>query len=205
MTRRKIPHEQIEAPDPFVSIGLDAEWVLESAGKNRILSYQFCVLNADSGARSELIIYPKDSKRITLENGLTRAMLKALRQGVIAKVPRRFIITAHFTRADLTAFEDFGLFKRGVGAVRKSYATTERPLHLQLSSNEGPVRCSATVVDTMLLSPAGTSLEKLGKLLGVHKVELPDGYSKDRMDLFLRDHPEWFEKYAIADAIIPAM
>ena len=89
--------------------------------------------------------------------------------------------------------------------MRKSYATTERPLQLRLASNEGPVRCNATVVDTMMLSPAGTSLEKLGKLIGVPKVELPDGYSKDRMDLFLRDHPEWFEQYAITDAIIPAM
>ena len=57
-----------------------------------------------------------------------------------------------------------------------------------------------------MLSPAGTSLDKLGcKLLGRHKVELPDGYSKDRMDLFLRDHPEWFERYAITDGVIPAM
>ena len=56
-----------KAPDPFVSVGLDAEWVLESAGKNLILSYQFCVLNADSGAMAKLIIFPKDGKRITLE------------------------------------------------------------------------------------------------------------------------------------------
>ena len=57
----------------------------------------------------------------------------------------------------------------------------------------------------MLLSPAGTSLEKLGKLLGVPKIELPEGYTKDRMDLFLRDHPEKFEKYALTDAVIPAL
>ena len=29
-------------------------------------------------------------------------------------------------------------------------------------------------------------------------------FSKDRMDLFLRDHPELFEKYALTDAVIPA-
>ena len=81
--------------------------------------------------------------------------------------------------------------------MRKTYATTEIPLQLRLASNEGPVRCSAVIVDTMLLAPAGTSLEKLGKLLGVPKIDLPDGYSKDRMDLFLRDHPELFEKYAL--------
>ena len=74
-----------------------------------------------------------------------------------------------------------------------------------MSSDEGPVRCSATVVDTMMLSPAGTSLEKLGKLLDMPKIELPVGYSKDRMDLFLRDHPEKFEEYALTDAVIPAL
>ena len=121
---RKIPHEHLAAPDPFVTIGLDAEWVLELVGKNLILSYQFCVLNADSGARAELIIYPKAGKRITLEEGLTRAMLKALKERVINQVPKRFIISAHFTRADLTTFANFRLFKRGIGAVRKSYATT---------------------------------------------------------------------------------
>ena len=132
-------------------------------------------------------------------------MLKAVQEGVIDQVPTRFIIAAHFTRADLTTFTNFGLFKRRIGAVRKSYATTERPLQLELASNEGPVQCNATVVDTMMLAPAGTSLEKLGKLLGVPKIELPEGYSKDRMDLFLRDHPELFEKYAVTDAVIPAI
>ena len=205
MTRRKMPLARKETADTFVTVGLDAEWVLESVGKNLILSYQFSVINADNGTMTKLIIYPKGGKRITLENGLTRAMLKACKEGVIDQVPHRFIISAHFTRADLTTFANFGLFKRGIGAVRKSYATTERPLQLQLASNQGPVRCSAMVVDTMLLSPAGTSLEKLGKLLGVPKIELPAGYSKDRMDVFLRDCPAKFEEYAITDAVIPAL
>ena len=56
----------------------------------------------------------------------------------------------------------------------------------------------------MMLSPSGTSLEAIGKLLGVHKVELPDSYSKERMDLFLQDHPKLFETYALTDAVIAA-
>jgi hypothetical protein len=195
----------MEADDPFVVAGLDAEWVSESAGVNLILSYQFSVLNADSGNRADIIVYSKGGKRITLEEGLTRAMLKACKKGVIDKVPGRFIIAAHFTRADLTTFANFGLIKRSVGAVRKSYATTERPLSVKLATSKGAINCSATVVDTMMLSSAGTSLEKLGKLLGFHKVELPYGYSKNRMDLFLRDHPEKFEEYALRDAVIPAL
>ena len=71
MGRSTKPYEFEDDPDPFVAIGIDAEWVFESAGKNRILSYQFCLLNADSGKQAKLIIYPKNGKRISLENGLT--------------------------------------------------------------------------------------------------------------------------------------
>ena len=205
MTRQKKPHEYAKDADPWIVFSIDTEWVFESAGKNRILSYQFCVLNADSGKQAKLIIYPKNGKRISLENGLTRAILKARREKVIDNVPRKFTIAGHFTRADLTTFSDFGYFKRRTGAVRKTYATTEMPLSLRLASNEGPVHCSAVIIDTMLLAPAGTSLEKLGNLLGVPKIDLPEGYSKDRMDIFLRDHPALFEEYALTDAVIPAL
>jgi hypothetical protein len=203
--RARKPHQFAEDPDPFVVIGLDAEWVFESAGRNRILSYQFALLNGDSGELTTLIEYPNNGMRITIERGLTRVMLKARQQHVIAKAPKRFIVAGHFTRADITTFADFGCFNRRLGAVRKTYATTEIPLNLRLVSNEGPVRCNAVIIDTMLLAPAGTSLEKLGKLLGLHKIELPDGYSKDRMDVFLRDHPDLFEQYALRDAVIPAL
>ena len=115
-------------------------------------------------------------------------------------MPRRFVIAGHFTRADLTTFADFGFFKRRIGAVRKSYATTEIPLQLRLASSEGPVRCGVMIVDTMMLTPTGTSVETIGKLLGEPKVNLPNGYSKDRMDLFLRDHPELFSASGFAVA-----
>jgi len=36
VTRQKRPYEYAEDPDPFVVFGIDAEWVFESAGKNRI-------------------------------------------------------------------------------------------------------------------------------------------------------------------------
>ena len=202
--RNSKPYEFEEDGDPFIVVGIDAEWVYESEGRNRILSYQFAVLNADTGQLTKLIVYTKDGQRISLEHGLSKALLKARRGRVIDKVPRRFVIAGHFTRADLTTFADFGFFKRRIGAVRKSYATTEMPLQLRLASSEGPVRCGVMIVDTMMLTPTGTSVEKIGNLLGEPKVNLPDGYSKDRMDLFLRDHPDLFEKYALTDAVIPA-
>ena len=178
---------------------------MRAHGRNRILSYQFALLNGDSEAITKLIEYPNNGERMSLERGLTRVMLKARKERVIAKAPNRFIIAGHFTRADLTTFSDFGLFKRHAGAVRKTYVTTEIPLRLRLVSNEGPVTCHAVIIDTMLLAPVGTSLETLGKLLGVPKIELPEGYSKDKMDLFLQDHPALFEQYALTDAVIPAL
>jgi hypothetical protein len=204
MARRRKPYEYAEAADPFVLVGIDAEWVFESAGRNKILSYQFAVLNDETGKTTTLIIYPKNGERIEIEHGLTRALGKARKHGVIDKIPRRFIVCGHFTRADLTTFDDFRYFKRHIGAVRKTYATTEMPLTLCLASAEGPVRCNVVIIDTMMLSSAATSLEALGKLMGVSKIALPEGYTKDRMDLFLQDHPALFEEYALTDAVIPA-
>ena len=54
----------------------------------------------------------------------------------------------------------------------------------------------------MLVSPAGTSLAKLGANLGMPKVELPAGYYKDRMEVLLAERPADFENYAITDAVI---
>ena len=72
-------------------------------------------------------------------------------------------------------------------AVRKTYTTTGRPLSVRIGRTRGGGPCTVTVVDTMLLCAAKTSLEQLGKDLGLQKVELPEGYSKDRMDLFLAE------------------
>ena len=169
------------------------------------MSYQFAVLNADSGKLTTLIVYPKDGKRISLENGLTRALLKARRKGVIDKVPSRFIIAGHFTRADLTTFADFGLL-------------------------QAAHRCGAEIIcDDRTTAPAVPGVVRRAGQMQRHDRRHHDaeperdvgwkrsatcwacqrsfcrtGIRKDRMDLFLQDHPELFEKYALTDAIIPA-
>jgi DNA polymerase type B, organellar and viral len=56
----------------------------------------------------------------------------------------------------------------------------------------------------MLLAPNGTSLKKLGDVIGRPKIELPEG-SYERMDLLLKRDPELFKKYALEDAIIAAL
>ena len=37
-------------PQPRIIVGYDSEWVRERKGRNRILSYQLVVLNADTHA-----------------------------------------------------------------------------------------------------------------------------------------------------------
>jgi hypothetical protein len=183
-----------------IIVGLDAEWVFESKGHNHVLSYQFAVHNAASGRTETHIIYTIDGKRITLQSGLEKAFSKAKRSGVISEIPERFVMTGHFIRSDFSTLKNFHVLKRRVSAVRKTYATTKMPMRLKV----GTTQCHIKLVDTTMLTPAGTPLATIGDLLGEPKVELPDGYTKDRMDLFLQDHPTLFETYAVTDAVIPA-
>jgi hypothetical protein len=78
-------------------------------------------------------------------------------------------------------------------------------LSLRIATPEGIVRCNVTVADTSLLTAAKTSLEKLGDDLGLPKVKLPAGYSKDRMDLVLAERRDEFIRYAMTDARISAL
>jgi hypothetical protein len=128
----------------------------------------------------------------------------ALKRGVLPKPPDVFHLTAHFTRADLSTLRDYPLLKRKFSAIRKTYATVLKPYTCDILVSGGLHRISIRLVDTMLIGPAGSSLASLGDALKLQKVELPAGYSKARMDLFLRDHPAKFEKYAIVDAEIAA-
>src|SRR6516225_9167330 len=62
-TKRKVrnrkPYEFEDDDDPFIVVGIDAEWVYESEGRNHILSCQFAVHNDDIGQTTTLIVYPK--------------------------------------------------------------------------------------------------------------------------------------------------
>lgn len=61
-----------------------------------------------------------------------------------------------------------------------------------------------TFYDTYLLTPAGQALSDIGVLVGVPKVEIPEGHSISKMDVLLKKLPDVFEKYAMTDAEITA-
>lgn len=58
-TPRKVLHQQ-RRPPPLI-IGIDAEWVREAEGRNRVLSYQVFVVT-DDGTAGGVILMP-DGKR----------------------------------------------------------------------------------------------------------------------------------------------
>jgi hypothetical protein len=202
---KELPPPQAQ---PRVIVGFDSEWTFIKEGENWILSWQFVVLNTDTGAMSETFIEPKGPtrrNRISLGYGLSLALNKARCDGVIAAVPRKLTVACHFARADITTLRDFDANKRRLTAVRKTYATTKIPLKVRIATPEGAMLCSVRLADTALLTAAKTSLEKLGADLGLPKVVLPDGYTKDRMDLFLAERRNEFINYAMTDARISAL
>jgi hypothetical protein len=192
---------------PRVIVGFDSEWVVDGP-RNRMLSYQLVVLNAAAGKRSESY-FPLDgaTSRRPKKLGwlLAHALRKAIAERVIKSYPDKLILAGHFTRADVSALEDFDEIKTRLTALRKTYATTTIPISVTIATPRGARKVSVTVADTMLLAPAKTKLEKLGADLGVPKIELPEGYTKDRMDLFQADRPDEFRAYAMTDAVIAAL
>jgi hypothetical protein len=193
---------------PRIIVGFDSEWTFAGQGENRILSWQFVVLNADTGATSESFIEPKGSTRrhrVSLSGGLSEALHKAHSEGVIPFLPNELKVACHFARADITTLRDYNKIKLHLTAVRKTYTTTQKPLKLRIVTPQGAVQCNVRLVDTALLTAANTKLEKLGADLGLPKVTLPDGYTKDRMDLFLAERRAEFIDYAMTDARIAAL
>jgi hypothetical protein len=84
----------------------------------------------------------------------------------------------------LSTLRDYPLLKRKFSAIRKTYATVLKPYTCDIPIRGKLHRLSIRLVDTMLIGPAGSALASLGDALKLPKVELPAGYSKDRMDLF---------------------
>ena len=130
MMRRRPKDLPPPPPQPRIIVGYDSEWVRETKGRNRILSYQLVVLNADTMRMSSAFIEPNGPSRRhrkSLTGLLTIALWDAVRKGVIRDVPDKLVLASHFARADITALRDFNAIKGRLTAVRKTYTTTGRP------------------------------------------------------------------------------
>jgi hypothetical protein len=215
--RRRGRHPQADdrSEELPIIIGFDAEWVdashedhdLPPDTSNRVLSWQLFLLNPNTGEHCWIFVEPKSghkASRRSLKTLIGQLVSKALREGVLDHIPSRITLAAHFSRADLSTLRDFASLKRKVDAVRTTYATTTKPLFVRIPSDHGEAPVSVRIVDTMLLSPGRSPLAALGEALGLPKVELPDGFSKERMDLFLAANRASFITYAMTDAEIAA-
>lgn len=200
-------------------IGLDSEWVTRD-GKNTVLSYQAYCINAQ-GKSLGLVYYPAEGKRFSFEKFIARVIEDCRAIGLIKKWPRKIIVVAHFLRADLTTFSNFWGLKTQVKAQGGSVVgrvltgsgygvdeTVERarkakpaPIVLR-DRNRREQQSIIEFVDTLFLAPNKSPLSALGAMLGLPKVEIPHGFSIERMDELLAGNKEAFEQYAQRDAEI---
>ena len=167
------------------------------------------ILHPEMG-EEELVKIPERIGFVQLSG---RAISQGIAEGKLREWPDAVIAAGHFTKADLSHMADFAEFKDSLGAIHKTYVSFN-PLEASYAKKNRHVRqFKVHLMDTMLLSPgANQSLDALGKLYGLQKFDTgmtevdgePTPYIT-RMDLYLADHPEEFEAYAIRDAEICAL
>ncbi|MDI1291470.1 MAG: DNA polymerase [Methylobacter sp.] len=204
-----------------VHIGIDSEWVFNPENNcNEILSYQFCLRFSDKTLSG--IIYtdgPECSDRLSLVRFLSQIIQNAINQGVMTEWPVKIYLYAHFLRADFASFSDCWEFKKKVAGVKGTIGSFENEysidfdeigsrrvgefeLGLRDRKNKKVRHSIISFIDTLLLTPGGTGLSEVGELIGLPKLEIPDGYDIARMDQLLVDNKPAFEAYAIRDAEI---
>ena len=101
-----------------IIVGFDAEWVdashedhdLPPDTSNRILSWQLFLFNPNTGQSCGIFVEPKSghkASRKLLKTLIGQVVSKALKEGVLDRIPSRIILAAHFSRADLSTLRDF--------------------------------------------------------------------------------------------------
>ena len=220
----EVVHEQVvwKTPNksgPFLIVGFDTEYVKATDNRNRVLSYQFWAIlpNPDGTVKAEWggIGYVQAGERITRSTFFGWVYAEGLKR--VDKLPRYAVLVGHYTKADITAFYDFESMKGGLMAIRNSFISSdmersfnqvELPTDNQRKKRNKDHVIFAPLRDTWLLCPSlERSLESVGKLLDPKKyakIELPDQYSKSRMDKLLAQDRKLFEAYAVRDAEICA-
>jgi hypothetical protein len=197
------------APTPLW-IGFDTEFEYDpKAGRNNALSYQAHLINPETGLSHAFIRHVRPTYRgkyvrLTLADFLVMVLLSAREAGAIHDYPRSIVLVGHFTRADLSMFDDFHRYlKRRLAAVQRTYVTTERRLAFNLPFPDGFRRVTVAVVDTALIAPHKSQLAALGRQINLPKLEIMPGYSIEEMERFRDEQPEAFDLYALRDAEIP--
>lgn len=172
------------------------------------------------------------SQRLSLNKFLANVVQQAKLDKMIAVWPANIVVFCHFMRADVVNFADFWYDKDKLGleALRntvvslglpkslvKEFKISNKTEFIYINENKWmrrkPLilrdrskiarRTNVRFIDTLLLSPLTNSgLKAIGDLIGLPKLEIPEGYSISNMLEFREEQPEMFEAYALRDAQI---
>ena len=214
------PTKPTKGKGPTVLVGFDSEFVPgDEDNDNTILSLQFHV-DGECGSFPH-VEYPTGkakSDRPFLSEVVVNLLISGMESGAIAEWPNQVVVCGFFLRIDLQAFGDLPAFKFDIDNIA-GRAVSINPLTVKLNDAEVArlLRNKYILVndpDEVFRSlkirfvdigghvAMGTSLAQIGDLLELPKLELPVGYTKDRMDLLLEDDKQAFEEYGLRDAEI---
>ena len=215
------PFKPRKGRGPTVYIGFDSEFVPgDEERDNVILSLQFYLVG-ERGVM-ERIVYPRGpekSQRPHFREIIFELIHDAMDQGVVLEWPNHVVLIGFFLRIDLQAFGDLVSFKRDLENVGGRVASVKTSVLLEpevddldgllnnktylATDRDGVFRTlKVRFVDAGGHVAMGTSLAQIGDLLGLPKLDLPEGYVKERMDLFLQGNKQAFEEYGLRDSEI---
>lgn len=202
----KDPTKPIAGHGPTVFIGFDSEFVPgDEDNDNTILSLQFYVL----GEREPFprVFYPppggSKADRPPFNRVIVQLLIEAMESGAILEWPKLVVVCGFFLRIDLQAFGDLASFKNDLENVGGRAASVKSAVNILATDRDGIFRSlKVRFIDVGGHVAMGTSLAQVGDLLALPKLELPEGYSKGRMDLFLQGDKKAFEEYGLRDAEI---
>lgn len=215
------PNLPLKGKGPAVYVGFDSEFVPGDKDKpNNVLSLQF-YLTGECGI-SQRVIYPLGSskgERPSFNKTIIQLIMDAIEEGIILEWPKRVVVCGFFLRIDLPAFGDLRSFKPDLENVGGRVASVKQSVEVELdeedrarllknktlfkTDRDGIFRLlKVRFIDLGGHVAMGTSLAQIGDLLELPKLNLPEGYTKDRMDLLLEGDKAFFERYGLRDAEI---
>src|SRR3990172_4838507 len=191
-------------------IGFDSEYVsrngkietisiqLATGNKSRVIPVRVVQTEADYIIR--LVIGEPVLLSASINKGeLFLQLLALLNQAGYKELPKDIYLVAHYAQAELGNFDridDIDLFQASKGLFGKYKIIN--PL------TNSPVKIHVRDLYAIL----STSLEKIGKYIGIGKLSLDgiggksESYWKEQMDELLKQFPDEFNAYAVRDAEI---
>jgi len=194
-------------------IGFDTEWVVGQNERRHILSYQLSQYfgEGSDAVLIEYILFPNghrisDSTLFSIYTQVLRSELNIDIGASASNYKEKVLcfLVSHYSIADISTFFNSKEILRGTDTIRRTQTTVGKPLFIDVWDKNRHYKqlWVVKVRDTMHLAPASSSLEKLAAAMGKIKLQLPDGYDKERMDILLKEQEDEFILYACNDATL---